>query len=575
MTTFNPSAKTSVVVLSNGNLTAASDTTSQWESVQATTFKSSGKWYCEFTVNQAVFDIALGIETSTDSTAAGQFPGGAADSWAYWSNGSWYNNGASTGGWATYTTGDVIGMALDATGGTLSFYKNGVLQGTISGVSAGSYTPAVGFFYSAGSAGQVTANFGATSFAYTVPSSYSAYDAPAGSTGTGTPSFADLIGAGAGLVAGVGTMSYLAGVASGNPGAGVSFLPLTGGGTSVAAGAIVAFQDMTAAGTLVVGVANVSGTTVFQAMLGGGVVAPNYAASGGGLLLPMTAWGSGPDVAATEFADMAGGGTVAVGTVLTGVPRFLSLQGGGGVAVPGDLAGDPSFQYLLGGGAMVSGGLGAGVGALLLTSGAGVALVGVAAVGAPAFEELVAAAAGSPVGLAYGGGVMPLQVGYGLVFPVGGSVMTWVMNTRTNAVTEYEGYTFNSFARYNGMYLGAGPSGLYQLESGETDNGAAIAWDVKTGGLDNKFVGLKRLIEVLLSMRYDGPIRVTVWKDENTSYAYPMANYQPDYSLHQWRVKTGKGLRSRYFQVELSGSGTKAEIGSMVLTMPPTTRRVG
>ena len=53
-----------------------------------------------------------------------------------------------------------------------------------------------------------------------------------------------------------------------------------------------------------------------------------------------------------------------------------------------------------------------------------------------------------------------------------GTTTTWVVNTRTNAVTEYANYNFRSFAQMGNRYIAAGPEGLYELD-GDTDDGAA------------------------------------------------------------------------------------------------------
>jgi hypothetical protein len=93
--------------------------------------------------------------------------------------------------------------------------------------------------------------------------------------------------------------------------------------------------------------------------------------------------------------------------------------------------------------------------------------------------------------------------------------------------------------------------------------------------LDDKNSMLKRLEEVLLAIRYDGPIRVRVWTDDNSFFDYNLSNYREDV-LHQVRAKLGKGARSRFYRIELSGiNNTAAEISSMQLPMIPLRRRVG
>lgn len=154
------------------------------------------------------------------------------------------------------------------------------------------------------------------------------------------------------------------------------------------------------------------------------------------------------------------------------------------------------------------------------------------------------------------------------------SYRAWAMNMANEALSEYTNFSFNSFTEFNGKYYGAGPNGLYELD-GVDDEGTNIDWTVKTGFLDNKVPNLKRLNEILFALRYNGPIRVRVYTDEETYYDYTLANYREDL-IHQTRVKTGKGLRSRYFQVELSSmQGSSVELDSLQLPMEPVSRRIG
>ena len=76
---------------------------------------------------------------------------------------------------ASYTTGDVIGVAYDQINNTISHYKNGVLQGT------GNYTPSSTIVgqpmtpavkVGSGKSGTWDMNFGQRPFAYTPPAGY-------------------------------------------------------------------------------------------------------------------------------------------------------------------------------------------------------------------------------------------------------------------------------------------------------------------------------------------------------------------------------------------------------------------
>jgi hypothetical protein len=87
-------------------------------------------------------------------------------------NGQLYTNGTGAAYGATYTTNDVIGVAVDAGAGTLTFYKNNTSQGT----AVSSLNFANGFV--AGirvvSPAVAVANFGQRPFTYTAPSGFQA-----------------------------------------------------------------------------------------------------------------------------------------------------------------------------------------------------------------------------------------------------------------------------------------------------------------------------------------------------------------------------------------------------------------
>lgn len=165
--TWNPADKNSGVTLSNGNLTATSSVTGGL--VRSTISKSSGKWYWEETVvSTLTHEPVVGVANSTANLTL--YLGGDINGWGYYGdNGNKYNNNSGVAYGATFVAGDVIGMALDMNAGTLTFYKNGVSQGTAFTGLSGSIFAADG---NTNESSVTTANFGATAFAFTVPSGF-------------------------------------------------------------------------------------------------------------------------------------------------------------------------------------------------------------------------------------------------------------------------------------------------------------------------------------------------------------------------------------------------------------------
>jgi hypothetical protein len=162
--TWNPLAKGTSTSTTNGNLQSATTTDN---TILGTIGVSSGKWYWECdSGNQRMVGLAR------NNTNLNTYCGGDANSWGYYNvNGTKYNNNSSSAYGASYSTTDVIGIAFDADNGTLTFYKNGVSQGTaFTGLTSGPYFSAAGN----GSVGTTVMNFGQRPFAYTAPSGFKA-----------------------------------------------------------------------------------------------------------------------------------------------------------------------------------------------------------------------------------------------------------------------------------------------------------------------------------------------------------------------------------------------------------------
>ena len=154
--------------LTNGNLDLTYS--SAGGAVSTMAFPSTGKWYWEVTVtgggNNRI-GICLSSLSGTDSynTATGTYVYNGL-------NGQKYTSGTGSAYGATFTTNDVIGVAVDADAGTVVFYKNNSSQGTaFSGLNfaTSSYSPTISV---AGAGTSMVTNFGQRPFAYTPPSGF-------------------------------------------------------------------------------------------------------------------------------------------------------------------------------------------------------------------------------------------------------------------------------------------------------------------------------------------------------------------------------------------------------------------
>lgn len=138
----------------------------------------SGKWYFEFTPVDVGGTVAIGVldaSTTRTSTKLGLHPGG----YAYRSNGTKRGDGGSIDSYgASFSVGDVVGVALDLDAGELSFYKNGVAQGVAFTGLSGAFVPAISDS-STSSDIRGTAAFLADEWAHAAPADHRAITAEA------------------------------------------------------------------------------------------------------------------------------------------------------------------------------------------------------------------------------------------------------------------------------------------------------------------------------------------------------------------------------------------------------------
>jgi hypothetical protein len=163
---------------SNGNLDATGFSVSgnRNKSITATIGVTSGKWYWEVAVISVdnAPSCMIGISSKSSPNELGDYPGANSFGWSYYANNGTKNNGTQLSYGASYTAGDVIGVALDIDNGTLTFYKNNISQGTAyTGLTNGPYYPAIGHGGSL-QAFVTSTNFGQRQWAYQAPAGFKA-----------------------------------------------------------------------------------------------------------------------------------------------------------------------------------------------------------------------------------------------------------------------------------------------------------------------------------------------------------------------------------------------------------------
>jgi len=172
--TLDPSATGTGYTLSGGNLTLTGNSAAAGSQFSRSTLsKSSGKWYWEVTVNNLSSSIKIGL-CNGSAVYSTDDPINSANALAYRNTGLYQYNSTNYGSNSSYASTNVIGVALDVGGQTVTFYKNNVAQ---SAWSIGALIGSGPYYFCMGEGGTsdaVTINFGATALTYTPPAGYNA-----------------------------------------------------------------------------------------------------------------------------------------------------------------------------------------------------------------------------------------------------------------------------------------------------------------------------------------------------------------------------------------------------------------
>ncbi len=141
----------------------------------------------------------------------------------------------------------------------------------------------------------------------------------------------------------------------------------------------------------------------------------------------------------------------------------------------------------------------------------------------------------------------------------------------SDETTRYTNFPFTHVVRYKNSYYGVNTTGLYLLD-GTTDAGAAIPFDVKTAMTDFKSPTKKTLASAYFSGRFGPASTITLTAGEDTPAAYSFSTPR-DQAAQNHRQVFGKGLRERYYQLEVAGTGT-LELDGIEMDVAKLSRRI-
>ena len=137
----------------------------------------------------------------------------------------------------------------------------------------------------------------------------------------------------------------------------------------------------------------------------------------------------------------------------------------------------------------------------------------------------------------------------------------YCINLQNLGLTSYSNYAFNSFATFNNQALAANDTGLYSL-TGATDNATPIMLDVLMGNNDYGSDKQKRMDALYVAYRTTGDLKLSVKVDDNETFDYRLET-QGWNGVYNNRVKLGKGMKGRYYQIGFTGTGVQFELDSL------------
>jgi len=151
-----------------------------------------------------------------------------------------------------------------------------------------------------------------------------------------------------------------------------------------------------------------------------------------------------------------------------------------------------------------------------------------------------------------------------------GETTTWAINTRTNAITQYTNYNYNSFASRGLTYLATSPNGIYELD-GDTDAGLKIVAEAQSGLARMNGTKLTGIKGAYMAVRGGGRFYIKLVSGDGRNWVYE-AIAQP--GLMTTKINVGKGLRTSYLAFNLMSEGQDFDLDTLEFIPMVSDRRV-
>jgi len=118
-------------------------------------------------------------------------------------------------------------------------------------------------------------------------------------------------------------------------------------------------------------------------------------------------------------------------------------------------------------------------------------------------------------------------------------------------LSQYANYNFNSMCKFGDFYLGAGSSGIFKLDSGDTDAGTNIEAFFELANTDLGIEHQKRMRAAYVGYETNGNLMLTIEDDDGNERNYTITPNHIGNLQQTSRVAIGRDGKGRYWMFRI------------------------
>lgn len=125
------------------------------------------------------------------------------------------------------------------------------------------------------------------------------------------------------------------------------------------------------------------------------------------------------------------------------------------------------------------------------------------------------------------------------------------LNIDGNQLSQYANYNFNSMCKFNGVYLGAGDSGIFKLDDGNLDGTGEIEAFFELVTTDIGIANQKRIRTVYLGYETDGDLTLTLKDDDGNERRFSVEANHLGNKEHTAKISIGRDGKGRFWMFRI------------------------